>query len=250
MGLGLLQIPKLHDHIEEQIIDLVVTGEFKPGDRLPAERELAQRYGVARGSVRQAVLALELDGVLDIRMSSGIYIAEQGVKQAYRRPAMRTGGMPPLDVLQARRAVEGETAALAAGHAGAEDIALVRAAFEELSEHESRYDLRHPADRKFHAAIAVASGNKALAMIVQDLWEMQRGKLYMRMEDHFASVGMRDNAVADHEKILNCIEAGDSYRARAAMHQHLDRLYMNLANAPYPRRDPLPDPSIEAAADG
>ena len=231
MGLGLIKALNLQDQIREHLVDLIIEDEYGPGDRLPSERELAQTLGVGRGSLRQAVVALELDGLLEVRTSSGIYVAPEGAAKAYRRPAANGTDMPPLDIIRARRTVEGETAALAAGHAGHAGIEAAVAAHEELLRRDERYDVRHPADRHFHLVIADAAGNKALAEVVVKLWEMQRGRLYMRMEDHFSTAPMREEAVRDHARIVRALRERDPAGARRAMHLHLDRLYADLATS-------------------
>lgn len=231
MGLAIIQNPKLHESIEEQLIDLVTGEDYRPGDRLPSERELAAQLGVGRGSVRQAVIALELAGVLEVRVSSGIFVSDEGLANAYRRPSPQGGDIPPLDIIRARRAVEGETAALAAGHATRAQIEGIAAVQEEFERRDRRYDLRHPSDRGFHLAIAQASGNAALAAMVEALWEMQRGRLYERMEDYFSTASMRDYALRDHALVLDALRDGDPKRARTAMHRHLDRIYTGLATS-------------------
>ena len=250
MGLALITNTRLHDRIEDELIDLIVSEDFRPGDRLPSERDIARTLGVGRGSLRQAVVALELDGILEVRTSSGIYVASNGLAEVYRRPA-GSADVPPLDVIHARRAVEGEAAALAAGHASEDAIADIALVQERFKSRDGRYDLRHPADRGFHVAIAEASGNRALAALVVDLWEMQRGRLYERMEDHFSTAAMRDDAIRDHDRILAALQGRGPAGARAAMHRHMDRIYANLAHSSSePSGKPPDEPPGESSGDG
>lgn len=225
---GRIESRKLHDRIEEHLTDLILDEGLRPGDRLPSERDLATMLGVGRGSVRQALVALELSGVVEIRSNAGAFVAHDGVSTAYGMPSAGDE-VPPLDIIAARRAVEGETAALAAGHAPDAALAAVARTIEEFEAAERRYDLGHPADRGFHIAIAEASGNRALARLVVELWDMQRGRLYRRLEDHFSTAPMRDLAIQDHERIVAALLARDPVAARGAMHAHLDRIYLNLS---------------------
>ena len=204
MPLTSLSPVSLQDQIEEHLVSFILTEERRPGARLPSERELATRLGVGRGSVRQALVALEVAGVVEIRPNSGVYVASGGLSRAYARP---TGpdAVPPLDIVLARRMVEGEAAALAAGHARDAQLDRVAATITAFERAETRYDLRHPADRDFHLLIAEAGGNRAVERLVADLWEMQRGKLYLRLEDHFSTAPMRDLAIADHKAVMEAL---------------------------------------------
>lgn len=231
MPVQALKQNKLHDQIAELLIELILAGDFSPGDRLPSERDLSEQLKVSRGSLRQALVVLELSGVLEIRTSSGIFVAQDALSNANRLPSLDDSGRRPLDIIQARRAVEGETAYLAAKLGSEADIERIRATALALEEGERRYDLRHPSDRQFHREIARASQNTVLADMVRDLWNMQRGKYYQRLEDHFSTAEMRDYAIRDHREILAAITAGDPDLARRMMHRHMDRIYNNLATS-------------------
>lgn len=231
MPIQTLAPQRLHDQIAEHLLQLISGGEYGPGDKLPPERELAEALGVSRGSLRQALVALDVAGVLDIRVSTGIFVSERAASIANRWPVPAIDEVPPLDIIRARQAIEGETAALAAAHATEDQIAEIRKAATTLERRDGRYDLRHPADRAFHLRIAEAGGNKALERLVQDLWEMQRGRLYQRLEDHFSTPIMRDLAIKDHQAVLDAITSRSPEAARGAMFRHLERVYTNLATS-------------------
>ncbi len=231
MPLEALTPQRLHDQIADRILRLILEGEYGPGDKLPPERELAEALGVSRGSLRQALVALDVAGVLTIRVSTGVFVNDRAMSIANRLPVAALTEAPPLDIIRARRTVEGETAALAAERASDAQIARIRDAEAALERREGRYDLRHPSDRAFHLAIAETAGNKALEHLVHELWDMQRGQLYQRLEDHFSTPAMRDLAIKDHRLIVDAVALRRPDEARQAMHRHLDRVHTNLATS-------------------
>ncbi|WP_207484386.1 FadR/GntR family transcriptional regulator [Arenibaculum pallidiluteum] len=229
MPIQVLQHRRVHEQIAEQLRTLVASGEYPPGGRLPPERELAVRLGVSRGSLRQALVALEVGGVLDIRVGSGVFVTADALTRVHHWTPGDGAGLPPLDIVAARALVESETAALAAENATDEQLRGVVLAAASLRDAEHRYDLRHPADRAFHLRIAEASGNRALLHLVTELWDCQRGPLYRRLEDHFSTPRMRDLAIDDHQAIVDALLGRDPSRARRAMRRHLDRVHAGLA---------------------
>ena len=229
MPLDALKPRKLHDRIESRLVELLLSDGFRPGDRLPSERDLAALLGVSRGSLRQALVALELDGVVEIRNNSGAYVTPDGLSQAWRRPMGDAPEVPPLDIVLARRTLEPEVARLAATAASDAALAEIEASVVRFADEGGRYDLRHPEDRGFHVGIAEASGNAAMARLVVALWDMQRGALYERLEDHFSTAPMRDLAIEDHRRIGAALSARDPEAARDAMHAHLERIHVNLS---------------------
>src|SRR5450432_2027828 len=102
---------RLYRQIADQIRTLVRSGEFTPGERLPPERDLARQLGVSRPSLREALIALEIETLLDVRVGSGIYVTQPDEP---RRNAELAGASGPFEVIRARRLIEGECAALAA----------------------------------------------------------------------------------------------------------------------------------------
>src|SRR4051794_12008318 len=110
---------RLYRQIADQIAGLIANGEFAPGSRLPAERELAASLGVSRASVREAIISLEMGGHVEVRVGTGIFVAGKPANAA--APA-GDAGPGPFDLLNARKVVEGEIVALAATNAKAADI--------------------------------------------------------------------------------------------------------------------------------
>src|SRR3954452_2752056 len=117
MPLQAVEPQRLYRQIAEQLRGLITDGEFTPGSRLPAERDLAKQFGVSRPSVREALIALEVEGWVEVRTGSGVYVQERGSHRngtAVKVPATEWG---PLELIRARRVIEGEIASLAATQA-------------------------------------------------------------------------------------------------------------------------------------
>ncbi|HET6411223.1 MAG TPA: FadR/GntR family transcriptional regulator [Anaeromyxobacter sp.] len=226
MPIQTVDTDRLYRKIARQLSDLIAAGEFTPGQRLPAERELAGQLGVSRPSVREALIALEIAGKVEVRVGSGVFVAQP--KPQPMLPPM-SEGEGPFELLEARRLVEGETAAWAAKGATEGEIAEIRAAVDEL-ERRSTTDLSSDLpDRDFHLAIARSTHNGPLVSVVHLLWDQGRGELWRQMEKHFETPALRAATVRDHRAVYKAIEAHDPRAARTAMHRHLDRVAEEFA---------------------
>jgi len=210
---------RLYRQIADQITRLIASGEFPPGARLPAERELATSLGVSRASVREAIISLEMGGLVEVRVGTGIFVTAPVLPGAAERDA----GPGPFELLQARKLVEGEIAALAASKASEQDSELLRQSLAKMERHVDDFAIREASDREFHLAIAKATGNSSLELVVEGLWN-QRAELWGRMQRHFHTTELAHKTIRDHATILEAIEARDPDAARAAMHRHLARV--------------------------
>ncbi len=217
MSIKPIAAPRLYQRIADEIARLIETGVFKPGERLPAERELAQQMQVSRASLREALSSLELSGQVEIRLGSGVYV-KTGVRRKVQSAAARTS---PFDVLRARRLIESEAAALAARHATPAQIRRMTQTFESLAKDMRANRTKSAADREFHLCIARASGNSALALVVERLWAEGGQALDVRMEELFVTRGRKRDNIAEHRAVLDAIRSGDATAARRAMRTHL-----------------------------
>jgi DNA-binding FadR family transcriptional regulator len=218
---------RLYRQIAEQISTLIDRREFPAGARLPAERELAVLLGVSRTSVREAIIALELAGRVEVRVGTGIFVLGPSTPQAKLEQGaepVRDDAPGPFDVLAARALLEGETAALAARNARKADIVALRERIGEMREHEHDARERDDADRRFHILIAEMTGNSALPLAVANLWALRGGEIWTRIEAYFHTPALRAKTLTDHEAIVAALEAHDAEAAREAMHRHLRRV--------------------------
>ena len=214
---------RLYQQIAEQLRTLIAAGEFLPGSRLPAERDLAKQLGVSRPSVREALIALEVEGWVEVRTGSGVYVLDraQHTQSAEKTIAITEWG--PLELIRARRVVEGEIAAIAALQAKRKHIDAMRQALAGMTRDASAGVLPLEGDRAFHSAIVESTGNVVLVETVHSFWDSRRGPLFTRLGGYFETVQSWRSAIAEHTTILDAIAAHDGPAARAAMHTHMDK---------------------------
>jgi GntR family uxuAB operon transcriptional repressor len=221
MPIRTVEVQRLYRQIAVHLSALIASGEFPEGSRLPSERELAEQLGVSRPSVREALIALEVAGKVDVRVGSGIFVAKPR-PVALADPSKE--GQGPFELFRARGLVEGEIAAEAARTARSEEIDAVSATVDEMKARQRQKLNSDLADRDFHLGIARATHNSALVSVVQDLWDRGRGDIWRRMEHHFQTPELRAATLRDHQTILSALKARDARGARAAMRRHLQRV--------------------------
>ena len=224
MPLQTVEPQRLYRQIAEQLRSLMSGGEFKPGSRLPAERDLARQLGVSRPSVREALIALEVEGWVEVRTGSGVYVlARNGAALNGHAPQVPATEWGPLELLRARRIIEGEIAALAATHAKRRHLQAIREAIDFMQADVDRGVAPMEGDRAFHAAVAQASDNAVLFDTVQTFWDARHGPLFERLGGHFETASVWRLAIVEHEAVLAAIRGRDATAARVAMQQHMDK---------------------------
>jgi DNA-binding FadR family transcriptional regulator len=229
MPLQTVEPQRLYRQIAEQLRTLMTAGEFTPGCRLPAERDLAKQLGVSRPSVREALIALEVEGWVEVRTGSGIYVLERTGRGRGDDRQIPPAEWGPLELIRARRVIEGEIASLAATQAKRKHIQAIRDAIDLMQEDTARGVAPLAGDRAFHTAIAQACENVVLLETVQTFWDARRGPLFERLGDYFETVPSWRMAIAEHEAVLEAIRARDAQAARAAMQQHMDKSHARFS---------------------
>lgn len=212
--------PRLYRVVADRIQELIREEKIAGGERLPSERDLATKLSVSRASLREALIALELGGVIEVRGGSGVYVSEVPEPSAADLPEAGPG---PFEVLSARRLIESEIAAIAARVATDGAIDAILKAVVEMEQNHDNYSSNEQADRDFHLAIARATGNSALVGSLNYLWD-QRGRLWHKLKEHFQTEELRQETLKDHRRILEAIAAHDPAAARKAMRAHLERV--------------------------
>lgn len=231
-----IETKRLYQQIAGVLRESIDSGRFGVGSYLPPERELAEQLGVSRASVREALIALEVQGRVSVRVGAGVQVLDTSAPQAASAaPEVSPGDdeppVGPLELLEARLVVETETAALAARHATAQDIEGLQRTLDQMVQDHARSPMLHDGDRAFHLGIARASGNAALLFIVTTLWDQRYTPMQERMETLFTTPGLHTAAVADHRLVLQAIAAHDPAAARQAMRRHLATVRKTFSRA-------------------
>ncbi len=216
---------RLFHTVAEQISNLIDEGVFPPGVRLPGERELAEKFGVSRVTIREAEIALQAVGRIKIKTGSGVYVCEE--------QPQNMGDLPDVsafELTEARSLFESEAAALAAQNIS--DTALDK--LDDLIQKMSAPGLSDDAvqaDNDFHLTIAEASGNRAIVHTIKTLWRM-RSEL-PEVKSTYESVCVKDSdyRAQEHLDILDALKARDPSAARQAMRQHFHRLIEAMLDA-------------------
>src|SRR5690242_14405858 len=226
---------RLYRQIADQIRTLIRSGEYGAGSRLPPERDLARQLGVSRPSVREALIALEVEGRVEVRIGSGIYVraATNGTVN-HHAPEAFAG---PFELLRARYVIESECAALAAKSARRPQVAAIEDALDDMEREMESGRQPLPTDRLFHVRIAEATGNGALVHVIQMLWDERTGELFSRLEHHYDTPELWRAAITEHRAVLKAIAAHDPEGARAAMQRHMNKAYKRFSKGWNARTD-------------
>lgn len=228
MPLQAVEPQRLYRQIAEQLRGLIGAGEFPVGARLPAERDLARQLGVSRPSVREALIALEVEGWVEVRTGSGVYVLNRVPPPAAPSAAAELE-WGPLELIRARRVVEGETAAIAALQRKRAHVDAMSRAIEDMRDMAARQVMPLEGDRAFHLAIAQCCDNAVLLETVQGFWDSRRRPIFTRLGGYFETVASWRKAIAEHEAIRDAIAERDAQAAREAMHTHMDRSHQRFS---------------------
>lgn len=212
---------RLFWRIVEKIENLIDTGIYPPGSKLPPERELAESYGVSRPTIREAIIALEVRERVEVKTGSGIYVTE---KHTSDTNALRISA---FELTQARALVEGEAAALAATTITEEELVAL---------HQTLVDMEHEtsaenADKQFHLIISKATRNNAILVAVEKLWLLRGAN--EDIIDAYKGICNQSahKRLEEHTAIYNALRNQDANAARSAMHYHFKRLINALFDA-------------------
>jgi GntR family transcriptional regulator, transcriptional repressor for pyruvate dehydrogenase complex len=208
--------PRLYEKLVERLLEYVAEEEMKPGQRLPTERVLAQRLGVSRASVAQAIVALEVQGILSVRQGDGIYLqrkadpiesAQELIKRRQRLP----------EILEAREALEVKITSLAALRHTADDLASIDQALANMAAQVTAGEHGYDGDMEFHAAVTAAAHNPILTALMG----MLAGPIEETRRESLSQPGRPQLSLASHRSIANAIRAGDPAKAEQAASRHI-----------------------------
>ena len=220
----------LYHTIAHKLAQQIDEGKYLPGSRLPAERELAEQFGVSRVTIREAEIALQALGRISIKTGSGVYVEES--------PSGGVGAFPEIsafELTEARALFESEAAALAAEQMSDETIAELERLVAVMSSTGPDDAAGEVADHDFHRAIATASNNAAIMYVIETMWKM-RDEI-APVKKVYDSVCSADFGARGHEHgdILDALRARDPEAARSAMRQHFKRLLESMLDVTHER---------------
>ncbi|MDQ2090700.1 FadR/GntR family transcriptional regulator [Marimonas arenosa] len=228
-----VQSEKLSTAVVRQIELLILRGILRPGERLPSERELAERLGVSRPSLREAIGELQQSGLLAARAGSGVYVAEV-LGSAFSPALVRLFGTHEEavnDYVAFRRDLEGLAAERAAKYGSDLDLKVIDQAYRRM---EAAHDGRNPArdaelDAAFHMAIIEASHNVVMLHMMRSMYELLREGVFYNRGQMFQRASWREDLLAQHKAINDALQARDGAGARAAIGRHMDYVESALA---------------------
>jgi Transcriptional regulators len=225
---------KLSQAVIRQIEKLILRGILRPGERLPPERELAERLNVSRPSLRDAIGALQAAGLLSAKAGAGVYVAD--VLGSAFAPALvelfARHDEAVFDYLSFRRDMEGLAAERAATHGSDTDLAVVQAVYDKMeAAHGKRNgDEEAQLDAQFHMAIIEASHNVVMLHMMRSMYELLRGGVFYNRQVMFKQRTTRAALLDQHRAINDALQGRDATQARAAVETHLDYVEEALTN--------------------
>jgi GntR family transcriptional regulator, transcriptional repressor for pyruvate dehydrogenase complex len=208
--------PRLYQKLVEALLAHVSEEGLRPGQRLPTERDLAARLGVSRASVAQAVVALEVQGILSVRQGDGIYLLRQADPTESTRELIKRRQRLP-EILEAREALEVKITSLAAQRHTAADLAAIDAALDTMAAQIAAGDHGYDGDLRFHEAVTAAAHNPVLSSLMSQL----AGPIAETRRESLAQPGRPQQSLASHQDIAKAIRTGDPASAARAAHRHI-----------------------------
>ena len=218
---------RLYKTVADKLLSVIDAGTYQLGARLPAERELAAEYGVSRPTMREAMIALEIAGRVEVRKGSGVYVIDRPVDTT-KSLDMDVG---PFELTEARMLIEGEAAGLAANLISEEEIEELSKTLTKMQEENNDAKGEEVADKAFHMIIAQATRNSAIESIIEDLWNLrEQSELTKTMYETVRTVGVKPR-IHEHVAIYEALKDRDPAAARLAMRTHLSRVIETMFKA-------------------
>lgn len=208
--------PRLYEQVVERLRAYVVDAGLRAGDKLPPERDLAERLGISRASVKQAIVVLEVQGLVDVRHGGGSYLTRDSLDvEPISDMVERRRRLP--DVLEAREALETKLAELAARRRTDEDLRAIDAALAHMAQEIAEGALGAEGDRRFHEAVTLAAHNPLLAEFMRSI----ATQIAESRGESLRQPGRPHRSFGQHERIAAAIRAEDPEGAAAAMREHV-----------------------------
>ena len=220
-----IQPAKVSDSVTHQIESLILRGVLRAGERLPSERDLADKFGVSRPSLRAALSDLETRGLVETRAGSGAFVA-QVLGSAFAPPLVALFASHDealFDYITFRRDLEALAAERAATHASDTDLAVIRNIFTRMEAAHNERDPKHEAalDAEFHMAIVEAAHNVVMLHMMRSMFDMLQAGVFYNRQLLFGNRNTRESLLAQHRAIFDAITTRNPTAARKAVEAHL-----------------------------
>ncbi|MBW7982726.1 transcriptional regulator ExuR [Enterobacillus tribolii] len=221
---------RLYQQLACELKRRIESGVYSVGEKLPAERFIAEEMNVSRTVVREAIIMLEVEGYVEVRKGSGIHVISNQRKQLELPNAnMEFASVGPFELLQARQLIESNIAEFAATQVTKQDIVTLMEIQEQARKEDHFRDSEW--DLKFHVQVALATQNSAMATIVEQMWiQRVHNPYWIKLHEH-----IDERSIAswcdDHDQILRALMRKDPHGAKVAMWQHLENTKQMLFHA-------------------
>lgn len=221
---------RLYQQLAAELKQRLEQGQFQVGDKLPAERFIAEEMGVSRTVVREAIIMLEVEGYVEVRKGSGIHVISQQQKnRVVPSSQLEFASFGPFELLQARQLIESNVAEFAATQVTRQDIVQLMAIQEQARGEDRFRDSEW--DMKFHVQIALSTQNSALAAIVEKMWlHRLHNPYWLKLHEHIDERAI-ESWCEDHDNILKALIRKDPAGSKLAMWQHLENTRQMLFHA-------------------
>ncbi len=208
---------RLYQRVANTLAREIRAEKFVPGQRLPAERDLAQRFDVSRPTIREAIIALEIIGLVDVRKGSGVYVRDESAST----DEVTELDIGPFELIEARTLFEGEIAGLAAELVTDDQIKGLKAILDDMEQENLAGVSGELADREFHLSIARVTNNSAIVGALEYLWDVRyHSPLCIRLMSKVRATGVKP-IIKEHQKIIDAIASRNPEKAKSAMREHL-----------------------------
>ncbi|PKM77340.1 MAG: GntR family transcriptional regulator [Firmicutes bacterium HGW-Firmicutes-15] len=227
-----IKTKRIYEEIVEQLKGMISRGDLQPGNKLPAERDMAESLGVSRASVREALTALETMGILDIRPGEGTFVRRTSDSETFEPLALLLAfeRNPEAQMMEVRRILETECAALAAVRATQEDLQKIEASLFVMKTANSISEAVD-ADLRFHFAIAEATKNTVLLRIMNTVSDLMHNTFRQARENLYANPSLGPRVISEHEAINKAIQERKPEEAWAKMLEHINNIESGINHA-------------------
>ena len=226
-----IETSNIYMRVIDQIMTLIRNGTLKRGDQLPPETQLVVQFGVSRASVREALKALEVLGILESRTGVGSFVKESTPTDtafSLLHELAEEGG--PLEIMEARKAIEPQIAFLAALRRTADDLKALKRVLDLMDQQVAKHESTMEVDLEFHLLLATTCRNPVLADCVRLISSRMRKRFWHIMKEESLSISGRPaKYLGHHRKILEAVDEQNSSKAEAAMLEHLEAVEAGLA---------------------